>query len=122
MNSLNLNESPQFDDPKYNAVPETETPTNPMLVSCPACQHRVSTNAACCPGCGRRFQHKQQSIVLPLQQPTLGRIVGGIVLGYICIMILNAVFFFLFATLFVGIIGNAVNSAPRTSPNYYNGR
>jgi hypothetical protein len=51
MNSLNLNDPPQFNDPKYNTAPEVVNRVEPvaqteMLTPCPACGRSISTNAA----------------------------------------------------------------------------
>jgi uncharacterized paraquat-inducible protein A len=79
-----------------------------QLSACPDCRQLVSLRAASCPHCGSPFHSTTR------QQPTLGRIVGGIILGYLGIMLINVVFFLIITIFFAGLIGGALN---RTTPS-----
>ncbi len=78
------------------------------LAACPDCKRLISHRAVACPGCGVRLQR------YPIQQPTVARIAGGVIVGYFGILIINAVLFFValiffagaFATAFQGLQGN----------------
>lgn len=71
------------------------------MIACPECQQSVSSDAASCPGCGKRIKGEFSpglAMVLSLIIPGAGQLYGGkilrgllwfvfVVLGYICFIV-----------------------------------
>lgn len=100
MSQLGLSEDDTF-------VQQRSTPTLQRLGSCTDCRREVSRQAISCPHCGSPFRSIKQ-------QPTLGRIAGGVILGYLGILVINAVLFFVVFIFFAGIFANALSPPVRT--------
>ncbi len=87
------------------------TQSSSTLAMCPDCSRAVSYRAEHCPSCGLRLQPREN------QQTSIGRIAVGVILGYLGIMVINAVLFFVVMIFFAGVMARAldgVRSAPTT--------
>lgn len=69
-----------------------------LLISCPACQHRVSTHAAACTSCGHPIALAQAE-----GRQGLARVAGQVALGYISTTTL--------ASLVLGVAGSVCIAA-----------
>jgi len=105
MSQLGLDDSPDYIPQQLQSK---EMPS--ALGGCPDCGHPISRRAESCPHCGSPLRVRPQ-------QPTLGRIAGGVILGYLGILIINIVLFFIVLTFFAGIFSNALsNTSPTKRP------
>jgi uncharacterized paraquat-inducible protein A len=71
------------------------TSSRSKLGTCPDCDRPVSRSAAACPNCGCQFTTNTH-------HPTVGRIAGGVMLGYLGILLINLILFFLVLIFFAG--------------------
>jgi len=103
MNQLGL------DDTQSQRINSTSS-----LASCPDCKRLVSYRAEICPACGLRLQHR------PSTQPSVLRIAGGVLLGYLGILFINIVLglvaFMFFAGALAAAIGNVQPNSSSSRP------
>jgi uncharacterized paraquat-inducible protein A len=105
MNNLNLNE------------PNSNQPTNTQnCISCPDCFNLVSKRAESCPHCGRFFQSFRLTEVIGRNWSL--RIALGMILGYLVILVINAILFFTVGVFVLGVISNALNKTQPTPTVY----
>lgn len=95
MNTLGLN------DPLATAG--TGQPSNSNLVTCPHCLGLCSIRASVCPGCGCPFSRE------PLSFPSIPRIAMGVILGYLGILVISALLFFVVMAFFSALMANALS-------------
>lgn len=83
----------------------------PVLVGCSDCGGTVSQRAKVCPHCGSQFVPNDFVVY-----PSIPRIAMGVVLGYIGILVINVVLFFVVMVFFSAMMASVLSGVQQNPP------